>query len=124
MVLLASEPDRMMSSKEMASRLGRSEAHLSKIMQRLAKAKLVTSTRGPKGGFVLKRGPREITLSDIFEAMEGPLEETNCLLGQPICPGGDCIFGDLLRNVERQAKEYLSKRSLLDLQGVFSGKDE
>lgn len=124
MVFLASEPDRVVPSKEVASTLGGSEAHLCKVMQRLAKAGLVSSTRGPKGGFVLKRGPRYIRLLEIFEAMEGPLEETNCLLGRPICRGGNCIFGDLLRDVDRQAKEYLSKRSLWDLEGVFKGKDK
>ncbi|MCK4620269.1 MAG: Rrf2 family transcriptional regulator, partial [Desulfobacterales bacterium] len=50
MVFLASESGRIVPSREIATTLRSSEAHLSKVMQRLAKAGLVSSTRGPKGG--------------------------------------------------------------------------
>ena len=122
MVVLAGESDRIVPSKEMAATLGRSEAHLCKVLQRLAKAGLVTSTRGPKGGFVLKRPAQDIRLLEIYEAIEGPLEERNCLLGRPICRGGECIFGDLLNKVDQQAKDYLSRKRLSDSQRALKAK--
>jgi len=122
MAFLASEPERTVPSKEMASTLGRSEAHLSKVLQRLAKGGLVNSTRGPKGGFVLKRPAGEISLLEIYECIEGPLEETKCLLDQPICGGGKCIFGELLNKVDQEARDYLSGRKLSDSPRVLGVK--
>lgn len=121
MVFLASESGRIVPSREIATKLRSSEAHLSKVLQRLAKAGLVSSTRGPKGGFVLKRSAREISLLEVYEAIEGRLEVTKCLLGQPICHGRRCIFGDLLRHVDQQTRKYFSRNMLSDLASVFEG---
>ena len=51
--LLASDPGTKLSNKQIAGRLHVSEAHLSKVLQRLVKVGLVRSMKGPKGGFVL-----------------------------------------------------------------------
>ena len=48
---LVTNPDRRLTTREMASTMGASEAHLSKVLQRLVHAGLVESVRGPKGGF-------------------------------------------------------------------------
>jgi len=47
--------------------------YLEQIFQRLRRAQLVQSKRGPGGGYTLARRPAEITLRDIVEAVEGPL---------------------------------------------------
>jgi Rrf2 family protein len=49
--------------------------YLEQIFQRLRKGGLVTSKRGPGGGYTLARPPAEINLRDIVEAVEGPLDE-------------------------------------------------
>jgi DNA-binding IscR family transcriptional regulator len=46
-VILAANPNRLVSTKKLASQLHASEAHLSKVLQRLEKADIVNSTRGP-----------------------------------------------------------------------------
>jgi Rrf2 family protein len=48
--------------------------YLEQIFQRLRRAKLVRGKRGPGGGYTLARPPREITLRDVIEAVEGPLD--------------------------------------------------
>jgi Rrf2 family protein len=48
--------------------------YLEQIFQRLRRARLVTSKRGPGGGYVLARTAAEITLRDVVEAVEGPIE--------------------------------------------------
>lgn len=120
MVLLASNPDRTMRSREINGVIGGSENHLSKVLQRLSKAGLVKSTRGPAGGFTLARNPEDITLLGVYEAIDGPLDETGCLLGQPICKG-QCILGGFLHDVDRQAREYLSEKTLSEFTNVFKG---
>ncbi|MCF8044104.1 MAG: Rrf2 family transcriptional regulator, partial [Desulfarculaceae bacterium] len=57
MGLLASRPGEQVPTRELAARLKVSEAHLAKVMQRLGRAGLVRSQRGPKGGFALERNP-------------------------------------------------------------------
>jgi Rrf2 family protein len=49
--------------------------YLEQIFQRLRRAGLVHSKRGPGGGYTLARPPEEISLKEIVEALEGPLSE-------------------------------------------------
>jgi Rrf2 family protein len=49
--------------------------YLEQIFQRLRRAGLVDSKRGPGGGYTLARAPEEISLREIIEALEGPLSE-------------------------------------------------
>ena len=50
--------------------------YLEQIFQRLRRAGLVNSKRGPGGGYALARPPEQISLREIVEAVEGPLSET------------------------------------------------
>lgn len=56
---------------------------LPKILQELVRGGIVRSHRGSHGGFSLAKPPREITLLEIIQAIEGPLALNLCL----ICPG-------------------------------------
>jgi Rrf2 family iron-sulfur cluster assembly transcriptional regulator len=49
--------------------------YLEQIFQRLRRAGLILSKRGPGGGYTLARAPEEISLREIIEALEGPLSE-------------------------------------------------
>lgn len=123
MVLLAASPKKTVSTKDMASVLNVSEAHLAKVLQRLAKAGFVRSTRGPNGGFALVKASDEITLLDVYEAIEGPLAPTDCLLTTQVCDGEDCILGALLETVNKQVREYLAGTRLSELVGVYGRED-
>lgn len=119
MVLLAVDPERLLNTKEAASLLDVSEAHLAKVLQRLARAGLVDSVRGPKGGFLLARQPSTITLLEVYEAIEGPIIARNCLFNTQLCDGEHCIFGNLLESVDSQVKEYLGRTKLSEVAGTI-----
>ncbi len=69
---------------------------------------------------MLSKSGEDITLLQVYEAIEGPLEETSCLLSAPIC-GGDCILGDLLQSIDSQAREYLGQRTVSEMaKKIFS----
>lgn len=119
MVYLAGNPDRRVSTKQIATEFDASEAHLSKVLQRLARYGLVKSVRGPKGGFTLNTGYGEITLLDIYESIEGPLVERKCFHTTRMCNENQCIFGDLLGNINKQVREYLSATKLPDPAGLI-----
>jgi Rrf2 family protein len=113
MMLLAAEDKKLHSSREMAARLSVSEAHLSKVMQRLAKVELVRSMKGPAGGFELAAPKGDITLLEIYEAIEGPLVNRECLLQKPLCGGGEnCIFGELFGRLNRELLKHLAETKL------------
>lgn len=112
MALLAKKPGESQSTRQVAAALGRSEAHLSKVFQRLARAGLVTATRGPRGGFSLTRPAGEISLLEVYETIDGPLKPESCLLGQPVCDWETCLLGDLVRSVNEQMRSYLAATTL------------
>lgn len=66
------------SVEEIAHEKGISRAFLAKLFHTLATRKLVRSYRGREGGFVLARASSEITLLEIIEAIEGPVDFDNC----------------------------------------------
>jgi Rrf2 family protein len=122
MCLIASKTDTILTSLDMASRLKASRAHLSKVMRQLVKEGLVRSYSGPTGGFTLQKRNAQISLLDIYEAIEGKFIPSDCLVGRPICSGKKCVFGGLLKNVNKEIKEYLDKTTLSKLVDVFGEK--
>ena len=115
-------PSRPVAAREIAAALGASGAHLSKVLQRLAKAGLVTSTRGPAGGFRLARPASKITLLEVYEAIEGDLDAPDCLFGRAVCAGRGCICGDLLSEVHDRTRRRLAGTRLSELGHVFAGR--
>ena len=58
---------------------------LSKVLQQLAKNKIVSSQRGTNGGFRLSKPPSEINLLEIIYAIDGKEVFDDCVLGFPVC---------------------------------------
>jgi len=122
MVMFAARPSGVLSTREIASVLNASEAHLAKVLQRLTRAGLVRATRGPKGGFALNKRGDQVALLDVYEAIEGSLEDGCCLLGTPVCTKGKCIFGDLLGSLNESVRNRLAKTKLTDAIGAYGVK--
>jgi len=119
MALLASRQGRPQSVKVLATKIGASEHHLAKVLQRLSHAGLVRARRGPGGGFELALPAGEITLLDVFETIDGPLRPTDCLMGSPECMGEVCILGDLLVSINRTVERHLASTRLAEFEGVY-----
>lgn len=116
---MALDPQTPQKVPVVAEMLDVSEAHLSKVMQRLHHAGLVDSIRGPKGGYKLAVDPEKTALLEIYEAIEGPIPETHCLLGRPVCSGEECILGGMVKRVNREVRAYLAETRLSNLAGVY-----
>ncbi len=80
------------------------ESYLAKVFQNLAKAGLITSFRGAKGGYMLALPPEKITLNDVTRAVEG-----NAPLFKPLDARRDCNFGSdcLIRKTFERAEKSL-----------------
>lgn len=121
MVYLSNSDGEKYSTREIAERLNVSEAHLSKVLQRLARQGLVRSIRGPKGGFALNGRHEDISLREIYEAIEGPMEKKHCFHDTELCRSQDCIFGGLVTDLSSQVVDYMTETRLLDLVGKMEG---
>ncbi len=103
------------TTTSIAGVLKASEAHLSKVMQRLAKAGIVDSVRGPKGGFVINGKPEDIRLIDIYEAVDGVFRCNNCLFDHQSCDGKKCLLGNFIENINEQVKMFFETKTLGNL---------
>ena len=118
MIHLANHDGQTVPVAEIAESLDASANHMSKVLQRLARAGLVRSLRGPAGGFALARPTDAITLLDVYEEIDGPLRSDACLFGLPVCEGQFCVLGGVLASVTEQVRAYLAETTLAGLQGV------
>jgi Rrf2 family protein len=72
---------RQAQAKELARRQQIPVRTLEEVLQELRKGGLVEAQRGPRGGYTLARLPRDITMSEIVRALEGPVEHLFALRG-------------------------------------------
>ena len=113
-LLLAAPGAEQRTVHSLAASVGASEAHMAKVVQRLGKAGILVSTRGPRGGVSLARPAGEISLLAVYEAVEGPLDRGGCVLGRSACPFGACLFGGLLERVSGEVRDFLASTTLED----------
>lgn len=112
MVHLAIEPEGQSTTAEIAELFKVSRHHLAKVHQRLTKAGLIVSHRGPAGGVSLAKDPSRIRLLEIYEVMEGSMLCNPCLFGKDKCPRNDCVLGTLLPGLARQVRDYFDQTTL------------
>jgi len=116
-IYLASQPSvkTKIGIKQISNDLDLPTPFLAKILQQLAKQKILSSSKGPHGGFSLLKDPRDITLLDIVNTIDGSDTFTNCIMHKGTCEG-----------VNRENKicplheDYENTRS--ELIKLFSGK--
>jgi Rrf2 family protein len=86
---------------------------LAKILQQLAKQKILISLKGPHGGFSLSKDPKEISLLDIVKTIDGEAIFTSCLIHHDTC-----TYADKTKNPCALHEAYSSVR--MDLVKLFS----
>lgn len=97
---------------EIARNMDTPKSFLAKILQKLARANIVKSYRGVKGGFQLARKPKEINLLEVIEAIQGPVVMNICALDKKMCRlSGTCTIHPVWIEVRKQVEKLLRKRS-------------
>ncbi len=109
---IAHNPDKKISVQEIAGAMGCNVHHLAKVMQRLTKCKILRSSRGPGGGFMLAKAPHDISLYDIYVCIDGEIDEPECPLERKRCPFSVCILDDVVQETNAHLKNYLQSRNL------------
>lgn len=101
---------------DIAKRQGLTRKYLHALLTSLRKAGLVESVRGAKGGYMLSRPPHLIRVSDVVEALEGPLALVVCLEDESACSRRkDCSTRAVWKNVNDAIASVLSGTTLADL---------
>ena len=106
------------SLAEIAAAQQLSLAYLEQLFGRLRRAGLVTSARGPGGGYRLARPPGAIPIAEIVDAVDEPIRATRCEEGSPGCLAGEkCLTHDLWQELGEQIRLFLSNMTLADVVG-------
>ncbi len=118
---LATGGDELVQKRTLSKELGVSEQHLAKIIQRLAHADILQTVRGPKGGCRLTAHALDLSLLDVYEAVEGPYQLLGCLLKRKLCPDKCCLLGGVLQKMSRDVYEQLKRTTLKDVASAIRG---
>ena len=104
------------SAKDLAEMYGIPQEALAKILQRLARSKLLISQQGTNGGYVLARDPRTISALEVIRAIEGPLFITSCNSSAKGCnQSSKCTVREPLQKVSRTIEEVLGRLTVWEL---------
>jgi len=114
---IASQGDDVaVSAKRIAEEFHIPPERLAKILQRLAKKKLIASHNGPKGGYVLTRHPSEITVGQVVRALEGPLSVVSCMSEHDDCPQfARCNLRRPVQKIQASITHVLDSMTLAEL---------
>ena len=92
-----------------------SQAYLEQLFAKLRRADLVTSVRGPGGGYLLARPGDAISIADIVGSVDESVDATRCQ-GRANCQGGaTCLTHELWADLTDQIHEFLSNINLASL---------
>lgn len=116
---LSSLPDgSKITGSALAEKQNIPERFLLKIMRSLTAAGIMKSYRGVDGGFALNRSPKDITLFDIIEAVEGQTELQRCLQDIGSCSrgcSGMCSIYAAFADIQRDLAAKLKSIDFADL---------
>ncbi len=111
---------RVVNTKEIAEEYHIPVELLAKVLQTLAKHGIVESQNGPKGGYLLVKNAREITIAQVLEAIEGPLGITDCYQEQEATSCScfnHCNIRTPLLKVQDSIYQLLNSMTVADMMG-------
>jgi Rrf2 family protein len=92
------------------------ESFMSKVLQALVRARLITSRRGVDGGFELISSAEQTSLLDVVEAIEGPIHLNFCLMAGDTCERHiSCPAHAVWAEAQTAMTEVLKRASLAEL---------
>lgn len=105
-----------MRSGDLSRLTGFPKSHVAKVMGVLVRAGMVSSDRGPQGGFQLARPAETISLLEVFEVVEGFIDDNSCRIPCPLCESVGCLTGGLAERFNAEFKNYMKHKRLSEFQ--------
>jgi Rrf2 family transcriptional regulator, cysteine metabolism repressor len=108
------------SAREIAERQSIPPRFLEQLFVSLRRAGIVTAVRGAHGGFALTRDPAEITVLDVVEALEGPLQASLCDSGKELgcVKSGTCAAAPVWARATKALRDVFATATLASLAGT------
>jgi Rrf2 family protein len=111
--------------EEISANQNISRVYLAQILNRLRQARLIKSSRGPGGGYVLRKDPDEISFYDILEPLEGPVCIASCIdPGEECDEVEECLVYPIWKKIAQYIECLLKQVKLGDLLRVETEKDK
>lgn len=105
-----------LSLRELSQMTWISESYLEQLIRRLKEAGLVTSVRGPRGGYLLTRQPEDISIRELLFYLEDFFSPTECVLVSGICSREkECPLRNIWLVMSNAINSTLDNISLQDL---------
>ncbi|MGZ3514624.1 MAG: RrF2 family transcriptional regulator [Thermodesulfobacteriota bacterium] len=105
--------------KDISRRQGISQRYLEQIFQKLKRAGIVGSKRGPLGGYFLGKKPEDITLAEVIRVTEGNINPVLCInpgdSTQPCERSGECVTQIVWNEAGKRLKDYFGSVTVKDL---------
>ena len=116
LTLADSQDDGPVTVDEIFTRLSVPRNYLSKILHALAREDILSSTRGPGGGFQLSRPATSLTLAEVIRPFDDLPVDAGCILGRSRCSDADpCPAHDRWKEVSNSVRDFFNKTTLADL---------
>ena len=100
---------------DIAQRQGISLSYLEQLFARLRKRNLVSSVRGPGGGYTLGRPADDIYVAQVIAAVNENVDTTRCGGAHNCQDNQQCLTHDLWQDLSNRIYEYLNRISLQEL---------
>lgn len=109
------------SIKSISERQGISEYYLEQLFAPLRRAKLIKSVRGAQGGYILNKLPKDITVLEIMDVLEGPVEISDCLTNDECDYLEACATRVLWRKIRDSINSVMEGITLQDMLNDYKG---
>lgn len=111
--------DKVTDAKEIAEETSVTPRFALKILHKLVKGEFVSSYKGTRGGYKLKKDTSEITLKDVIELIDGPIVIARCINNHEECALNQdktsCIYHHIFEKISLDVAKKLDKITLSDV---------
>ena len=115
--------DTKLMVKDICKPINVPKAYLAKLLQDLSRHKIVSSTRGPKGGFYLSEQNKALVVMDIIDVIDGKKKLESCLLSLKDCnKDKPCPLHQTISSSRSKMIDILKTTSIKDLSENLSSK--
>lgn len=120
MILSMLKDKELLQGEQLSECIGASPTYFQKLLRKLVSTNIVTSTQGVKGGFKLNKRPEEITVYDIYLAIEGQqsLYSPSGIFGEMMHldnKNKGCLLDEMMMEAEESWKNILKSETIASL---------